>query len=200
MKLNDCSELKNAVTCDFSGKIDYKHLLAFIPCNPALPQCFLGRCSNCGNGELLKKNALQSLFIDAITYKAWVSNDRTTLETIIKPTEEFLDTFLEKLVMLKRHDFVAKQQALILKKNKNEIDGKVVIIRDFAENYTFVIQDCAQGYHWTNTQATIHPLFVYHKFPIPEDQSNSLKHISFVVISDSLQHLCTVSKMPFSTT
>ena len=32
---------------------------------------------------------------------------------------------------------------------------------DFSENYTFIIQDAIQRYHWTNTQATLHP-FVYY--------------------------------------
>ena len=35
------------------------------------------------------------------------------------------------------------------------------MIADFAKNYSFVIQDAARGFHWTNSQATIHP-FVYY--------------------------------------
>ena len=32
---------------------------------------------------------------------------------------------------------------------------------DFAENFTFVMQDEVQSYHWNNAQATIHPLVCY---------------------------------------
>ena len=53
---------------------------------------------------------------------------------------------------------VAKQQAMFLQKTKaNLLPGTVVVLGDFAENYSFVIQDAMQGYHRTNSQATIHP-------------------------------------------
>ena len=32
------------------------------------------------------------------------------------------------------------------------------VTADFAENYSFILQDEAQGFHWNNSQATIHPL------------------------------------------
>ncbi len=68
------------------------------------------------------------------------------------------------------------------------MDGEVLVIGDFAENYSFVLQDEIQGYHWTNSQATIHPFVVYHRFPIEGNESTDLKEISFVVISDHLSH------------
>jgi hypothetical protein len=39
--------------------------------------------------------------------------------------------------------------------------GEFVVLCDFAENYSFILQDEAQGSHWNNAQATIHPLVVY---------------------------------------
>ncbi len=54
---------------------------------------------------------------------------------------------------------------------------------DFAENYSFFIQNEAQGYHWNNKQATIHPFVIYCK-----DTNNILQHNSFVIISESLIH------------
>ena len=56
------------------------------------------------------------------------------------------------------------------------------MIADFSENYSFVLQDAAQGFHWNNSQATIHPFVIYYK------ESDKLKHISYVVISDCLRH------------
>jgi hypothetical protein len=35
--------------------------------------------------------------------------------------------------------------------------GEFVVLCDFAVNYSFVLQDEAQGFHWNNAQATIHP-------------------------------------------
>ena len=58
----------------------------------------------------------------------------------------------------------------------------MLVTADFSENYSFVLQDAAQGFHWNNSQATIHPFVVYYK------DSGELKHISSVTISESLRH------------
>ena len=49
---------------------------------------------------------------------------------------------------------------------------------DFSENFSFVVQDAAQGFHWNCAQATIHPWVYYYK------NDNELKHGSFTVISE----------------
>ena len=33
---------------------------------------------------------------------------------------------------------------------------------DFSENYSFVLQDATQSFHWNNSQATIHPFVAYY--------------------------------------
>ena len=63
--------------------------------------------------------------------------------------------------------------------------GHFLVICDFSENYSFVLQDAAQGFHWNNSQATLHPLVAYYK------ESGELQHISFVIISDCLHHDAT---------
>jgi hypothetical protein len=35
--------------------------------------------------------------------------------------------------------------------------GEFVVLCDFTENDSFLLQDEAQGFHWDNAQATIHP-------------------------------------------
>ena len=56
---------------------------------------------------------------------------------------------------LTRHDFIAQEQAKYLDCKKNNLsDGEFLVIGDFSENYAFIIQDAAQGYHWKNNQAT----------------------------------------------
>lgn len=55
---------------------------------------------------------------------------------------------------------------------------------DFAENYSFILQDEIQGYHWNNGQATIHPFVIYFK----KSGTQLAEHITFVIISDCLQH------------
>ena len=37
------------------------------------------------------------------------------------------------------------------------------VLLDFAENYSFVIEDEVQGFHWNNIQATVHPIVIYNR-------------------------------------
>lgn len=61
-------------------------------------------------------------------------------------------------------------------------EGEVVIICDFSENYSFVLQDAVQSHHWNNDQATIHPFVIYYK------ESGTIENLSFVIISEVLKH------------
>ena len=58
------------------------------------------------------------------------------------------------------------------------------MLGDFAENYSFVIQDAVQGFHWNNTQATIHPFVAYYYDAV----RGEVCFLNFVIISDSLTH------------
>lgn len=177
---------KSLVDPEFKGEVKYQHLLACLLCNPPLPACHLGQCSECGSTEQLEEkltNIFNHQFTDSITYKSWVTTDRTTLETVVKNQDDFVETLLEKLLQLRRHDFVAKQQSAYLKdKKENLAVGQALVVCDFAENYSFVIQDAAQGFHWNNTQATVHPFVIYYR------NADNIEHFSYVVISDCLEH------------
>ena len=50
------------------------------------------------------------------------------------------------------------------------------------ENYSSVLQDEVQGYHWSKTQSTIHPWVAYYK------QDGELKCLSTAIISNRLKH------------
>ena len=84
---------------------------------------------------------------------------------------------------MKRHDFIAKQQSLYLTQRKESLlDNEYIVMTDFAENYSFVLQDAVQGFHWNNAQATVHPFVCYYR------RLGVINHISFVIISDCLNH------------
>ena len=174
------------------GKLTYRHLLACLACNPPQPGCLLSHCSLCGKTDKLKSDLLEifeEFAIDEVTFKLWVNVDRTNLETVVKSTEDFVEDLIDRLCHLQRHSFIATQQSQFMKEIKEgPMDGEVLVIGDFAENYSFVLQDEIQGYHWTNSQATIHPFVVYHRLPVEGNESSDLKEISFVVISDHLSH------------
>ena len=62
--------------------------------------------------------------------------------------------------------------------------GVLVVCADFSENYAFVLQDAAQGFHWNNAQATLHPFVAYFR----ESHTSEISHLNFVVISECLHH------------
>ena len=37
-----------------------------------------------------------------------------------------------------------------------------IILIDFVENYSFLVQDAIQSFYWQNQQATLHPFEVYY--------------------------------------
>ncbi len=80
-------------------------------------------------------------------------------------------------------NFIAKQQSAYCTEREESLGkGEVLVIEDFAENYSFILQDAAQGFHWNTAQATLHPFVCYYRI------NEELKHTSFVVISDCLTH------------
>ena len=97
--------------------------------------------------------------------------------------DEFVDQFCEKLELLRPHSFIANQQALFYSNCKLGLAPReMLVIVDFSENYSFVLQDAAQGFHWNNSQATIHPFVAYFK------NHSELCHISYVIVSECLHH------------
>ena len=56
------------------------------------------------------------------------------------------------------------------------------ILLNFAEYYSFIMQNAVQGYHRNNSQATLHPIIVYYI------ESGILCLKSYCLISDCLNH------------
>ena len=149
-------------------------------CNPPLPECYLGACSVCpGSGKV--KSILTTLFddnmIDNVTYKQWITVDTSTISST---SDEFIEAFCSKLEMLIPHSFIATQQTSFFNECRSSL--KLLVVADFSENYSFILQDVAQGFHWNNVQATIHPFVIYYK------HCGENRHLSYVVISDCLHH------------
>jgi hypothetical protein len=71
--------------------------------------------------------------------------------------------------------------------------GELAVLCDFAENFSFVLQDGAQGSHWNSAQVTVHPCITYFKKSVafkteqkdPGMVSDCLKMIPFWYISSS---------------
>ena len=164
----------------------YHHCLAKIMCNPPHPRCYLSQCDACPEIETFKEELLthfDEIDVEQIVYKQWVSTDRSTLETFCSPIEEFADTFCKKIELLRPHSFIATEQASFYASRKATLKtGEFLVTADFSENYSFILQDAAQGFRWNNSQATLHPFVAYYL------DSGEIHHVSYVVISDCLHH------------
>ena len=54
---------------------------------------------------------------------------------------------------------------------------------DFAENYSYVVQDEIQSFHWENKQATLHPFVAYQR-----RGDGTLEHQNICVVSECREH------------
>lgn len=102
---------------------------------------------------------------------------------LFRPKIEFFKSLVEKLEKLKTHHYVSKSQAQFFKKKKSELgEEECLVLADFAENFSFVVQDEIQSFHWVNNQATVHPFVFYFK------ENDVLLHKSVCILSDHLKH------------
>ena len=118
----------------------YHNCLAQIICNPPLPACYLGACISCPGITKLKNDLMAIMYdnmIDNVVFKQWVSVDRSTLETVSRSADDFVELFSEKLELLP-HSFIATQQALFYKDCKSMLrPGELLVTAEFSENYSF---------------------------------------------------------------
>jgi len=172
-------------------KYGYRNCLAETQCNPPRIECHLGNCKECPGIELLQSRLEQHFdeqMIDQIQYKQWTTTDRATLETKVQSVDEFIGAFLDVLPTVIQHDFIAKQQSQYLQKARSALKpGEFLVVGDFAENYSFVLQDAAQSFHWNNLQATLHPFVCYYAAEVGDGQSR-IDHVSYVVVSECNSH------------
>ncbi|XP_065679132.1 uncharacterized protein LOC136093883 [Hydra vulgaris] len=179
-----CSALSN------SNLIYYKDLMKVCVCNIDSQNCMFNLCFNC-SGKINLKTDLENVFEKndfdfdyQITYKQWVSTDRTSLITVQTSISEFIETLSETLYDLCHHHFIKEAQSSYLSEAKQTLDQYTcIILMDFAENYSFLVQDAIQGFYWQADQATLHPFVIYYK-----DEKDHLKCECYCLISDHLCH------------
>lgn len=140
-----------------------------------------------GNPSILNSSS----FIDQdleepIQYYIWHAN-----ELIVKNNTrtEIVDTIDKSVIAVSKHHFLLSKQQEFFRVLENRIkhEQSAVVQLDFAENYSFVIQDEIQGHHWTNNQLTVHPFYCTWS-----DDGQAVQHKAYIVISDCLSHNATV--------
>ena len=99
----------------------------------------------------MEQRHLEENVIDTVQYNQWVNTDRAMVETHVESVEDFLNQFIEVLKKLRLHDFIAKNQARFVSEKKEHLSlGEFLVIGDFSENYSFIVQDEVQCFHWNN--------------------------------------------------
>ena len=169
---------------------DYRHFLGKLVCDITSRFCMLHRCDSCPGTESLSQY-ITELFSsngfeedDIVVFKQWRHTDRTTLDTLQEPLPSFVSKLVFQLDALATHHYISQAQTSYVSQLKGNLESnQCIILGDFAENYSFIIQDAVQGQHWDNSQATLHPFVVYYC-----DNDNDLKSISVCVISDCMTH------------
>lgn len=69
-----------------------------------------------------------------ITFKQWVNELQSTLETLIQKIPNFIDHFCDQIGKLLIHDFMCRQQTDFIKKmNETLKEGEFLVQMDFAE-------------------------------------------------------------------
>ena len=110
---------------------NYHCCIVQIVCNPALPRCYLRECDVCpginGLNEYLMK-LIDENFIDEVTFKQWTAVDRSTLETVTLPSDEFVDVFCERREILQTHPFIAKWQSQLYEECKQSLKHDEVVV------------------------------------------------------------------------
>ena len=109
--------------------------------------------------------------------------DQTELTLRILPQNEFINLLEEKLGNITTYSVIVRSQADYLKKLKNTIGAdEVIVLGDFAEDYSFLVQDEIQGYHWNKSQCSLHSVVVYIR------SRDNLVESSLCILSEDLNH------------
>lgn len=151
-------------------------------CESPKEECHFNKCTNCpgfDNVELSLRQGFEKKRVQEITFNEWKTTDRCQLD----PTT--YRHFKRSTDKLKKHDFIAKTQNQFLENLKQNLEDDAkhfIVLLDFSENYSTVVQDAVQAQHWSKEQATIHPYVIYRK------NGDKIEHESFIIISDCLEH------------
>ena len=152
-------------------------------------ECMLHRCKTCpsetGIESFVRELPPCTDPSDEVTFKQWVTVDRCSLITKMLALEDYVSSLAKNLFALARYHYFAKHQETFFKDLKTHLEAEKegLLVLDFAENYSFLVQDAVQGFHWGNSQCTGHSFLFYFCFPDGE-----LQHQSLCCFSDGLEH------------
>ena len=116
-----CKIHQNAKLVATACQLDYKEMKKGIVCDICDKNCMIHRCSGFPEKSALVFKLQQLDFLEKtfeVIFKQWQSTDRTTLNTLTLPTDEFIEFAAFQLNKLTSCSFIAKNQAQYLKNRK----------------------------------------------------------------------------------
>ena len=82
---------------------------------------------------------------------------------------------------LTEHHFIAKKQSEFLRVKKASLKfDEAVLTLEFTENYSFIVQDCAQSYQWNMLRQQSIPLFYIILIPRQKELAVLCVHVSVI--------------------
>ena len=107
--------------------------------------CMLLRCPSCP-GTYILRSSLESHLSDLdyeVTFQQWQSTDSMDFIQQTLEVDDFIQLTVNSIDKIITHSYVAKCQGSYVNGRKDA----VLVLADFAENYTLIVQNEVQSYH-----------------------------------------------------
>lgn len=136
-------------------------------CDVESEGCMLNSCPDCSDGSLQEylRSLTDDSHTDVVSYWTWHFKDgRCRLCKLSATVAQLLTEIKKKLLPFREHWFVKLKQASFLKEKKGLLqDGECLVLLDFAENFTFHLQDEVQAHYFAREQCSMFTCVVYYK-------------------------------------
>ena len=94
-------------------------MMKLLVCSTDNRNCMIHRCSDCLSSDILSNHQLNIIgeYDDKteVTYKQWVTTDRSTLSQITTPVQEFVSVVINSPKKLTMHSYIVKSQSSYLR-------------------------------------------------------------------------------------
>lgn len=171
-----CTALSNFL----SQTVNMNDLFQLCLCPVPSDACWLQECQECQGSEGISVESLNLDDCDSqeIHYAMWENGFLIKKTT---PIDAFVEEVTKWTLKMISHQYIRNIQRLEVKdaKSKCKEDNSILIMHfDFAENWTVILQNEVQSYHWVSSQLSIFTCVAY--------WSNTVAN--FAVVSDDLLH------------
>lgn len=125
-------------------------------------ECYLSMCSHCPKLSVVDGVLKRALENEAVMFSQWTKTDQKDIQLMTYGAAEFDKYFREYIPKILEHEYVTEKQKAFLRNLKNQTLKEIPAVTvqlDFAQNYSFVIQNdvqvCYQSYKCIETQLNL---------------------------------------------